>query len=101
MCFVIGAMSDRIDDIRKGFMILLPELDEKGQAIIYVNPALFDEKVEEVRIRTTIHSCAYISMQTLNRLLICINLGTSSFLVFSSCYHGNHKESPRLNFFNL
>ena len=43
-------MSDRIDDIRKGFMILLPVLDEKGRAIIYVNPALFEEdKVDEVR----------------------------------------------------
>jgi len=34
-------MSDRIDDIRKGFMILLPVLDKNGRAIIYVNPALF------------------------------------------------------------
>ena len=47
---IIGAMNDRIDDIRKGFMILLPVLDEKGRAIIYANPALMeDDKVEEVR----------------------------------------------------
>ena len=48
----IGAMSDRIEDIRKGFMILVPVLDEKGRAIIYFNPALMEDKVEEVR---TIH----------------------------------------------
>jgi len=45
-------MSDRIKDIRKGFMILLPVLDERGRAIIYFNPALMEDKVEEVR---TIH----------------------------------------------
>jgi len=55
MCIISkGAMSDRIDDIRKGFMILLPVLDEKGRAIIYCNPALMGDKVKEVR--TTIHS---------------------------------------------
>ena len=48
----IGAMSDRIEDIRKGFMILVPVLDEKGRAIIYFNPALMEDKVEEV---STIH----------------------------------------------
>ena len=46
----IGAMSDRIEDIRKGFLILLPVLDDKGRAIIYVNNALMGEQqVEEVR----------------------------------------------------
>jgi len=50
----IGAMSDRIEDIRKGFLILLPVLDDKGRAIIYANNALMGEEqqVEEVR-RTT------------------------------------------------
>ena len=37
-------MSDRIEDIRKGFMILLPVLDDKGRAIIYVNNALIGEQ---------------------------------------------------------
>jgi len=47
----IGSMSDRIEDIRKGFLILLPVLDEKGRAIIYVNNALMGEQqVDEVRI---------------------------------------------------
>jgi len=47
-------MSDRIEDIRKGFMILLPVLDDKGRAIIYVNNALMGEQqVDEVRRRTT------------------------------------------------
>jgi len=47
-------MSDRIEDIRKGFLILLPVLDDKGRAIIYANNALMGEEqqVEEVR-RTT------------------------------------------------
>ena len=45
-----GAMSDRIEDIRKGFLILLPVLDERGRAIIFYDPALSEEQqVEEVR----------------------------------------------------
>jgi len=49
MC-IKGAMSDRIEDIRKGYMILLPVLDERGRAIIYANPALMEGKVEEVSV---------------------------------------------------
>lgn len=45
-----GAMSDRIEDIRKGYMILLPVLDDKGRAIIYANPALMEGKVDEVSV---------------------------------------------------
>jgi len=44
-------MSDRIESIRKGFLILLPVLDEKGRAIIYSQPTLMGgekEIVEEV-----------------------------------------------------
>jgi len=43
-------MSDRIEDIRKGYMILLPVLDDKGRAIIYANPALMEGKVDEVSV---------------------------------------------------
>jgi len=42
-------MSDRIEDIRKGYLILLPVLDEQGRAVIYFNPALMENKVDEVR----------------------------------------------------
>ena len=42
-------MSDRIEDIRKGYLILLPVLDEQGRAVIYFNPALMGEQVDEVR----------------------------------------------------
>jgi len=44
-------MSDRVESIRKGFLILLPVLDEKGRAIIYSQPTLMGgekEIVEEV-----------------------------------------------------
>ena len=42
-------MSDRIEDMRKGFLILLPVLDDKGRAIIYANNALMGEQqVDEV-----------------------------------------------------
>ena len=37
-------MSDRIEDIRKGFLILLPVLDERGRAIIYYDPALSEDQ---------------------------------------------------------
>ena len=39
-----GALSDRIEDIRKGYLILLPKLDEKGRAIIDQNTALMGEQ---------------------------------------------------------
>lgn len=39
-----GAMSDRIEDIRKEFLILLPVLDERGRAIIYYDPALCEDQ---------------------------------------------------------
>ena len=38
-------MSDRIKDIRKGFLVLLPVLDERGRAIIYYDPALSEEQL--------------------------------------------------------
>ena len=44
-----GAMSDRIEDIRKGYLILLPVLDEQGRAVIYFDPSLMEDKVDEVR----------------------------------------------------
>ena len=47
----IGAMSGRMEDLIRGYLILLPVLDEKGRAIIYVNCALMGEQVEEVRTR--------------------------------------------------
>ena len=37
-------MSDRIEDIRKGFLILLPALDDRGRAIIYYDPALTEDQ---------------------------------------------------------
>jgi len=37
-------LSDRIEDIRKGYLILLPKLDEKGRAIIYLHTALMGEQ---------------------------------------------------------
>ena len=43
MC-IKGAMSDRIEDTRKGFLILLPVLDERGRAIIYYDPALSEDQ---------------------------------------------------------
>jgi len=44
-------MSDRIEYIRRGFLVLLPVLDEKGRAIIHGNfdPDLMGEElVDEV-----------------------------------------------------
>ena len=38
-----GAMSDHIESIKKGFLVLLPVLDEKGRAIIYGEPNLAAE----------------------------------------------------------
>ena len=45
-------MSDRIEDIRKGFLILLPKLDEKGRAIIFLNTALMGEQQVDEEVRT-------------------------------------------------
>lgn len=81
-------MSDRIDDIRKGFMILLPVLDEKGRAVIYANPALMGDKVEEVS-RTTIFMfiflCKLKDSSFIDNDTSPYHLGTPGVLVFSSC----------------
>lgn len=36
-------MSDHIESIKRGFLVLLPVLDEKGRAIIYGEPNLAAE----------------------------------------------------------
>ena len=41
-------MSDHIESIKKGFLVLLPVLDEKGRAIIYTEPALAEGEVDKV-----------------------------------------------------
>ena len=43
-----GAMSDHIESIKKGFLVLLPVLDEKGRAIIYGEPTLAEGEVDKV-----------------------------------------------------
>ena len=37
---IIGAMKDNIDVLQKGVLVLLPEPDDRGRAIIYFNPSL-------------------------------------------------------------
>jgi len=37
---IIGAMKDNIDDLQRGVLVLLPEPDDGGRAIIYFNPSL-------------------------------------------------------------
>ena len=41
-------MSDHIESIKKGFLVLLPVLDEKGRAIIYGEPTLAEGEVDKV-----------------------------------------------------
>jgi len=41
-------MSDHIESIKKGCLVLLPLLDEKGRAIIYSEPALAEGEVDKV-----------------------------------------------------
>jgi len=56
----IGAMSGRMEDLKRGYLILLPVLDEKGRAIIYVNCTLMGDQVEEVR-RRHIHDANHMT----------------------------------------
>jgi len=44
----IGAMSDHIESIKRGFLVLLPVLDDKGRAIIYAEPALAEGELDKV-----------------------------------------------------
>ena len=46
-----GAMSDHIESIKKGFLVLLPVLDEKGRAIIYGESTLAEGEVDKVCLR--------------------------------------------------
>ena len=43
-----GAMSDHIESIKKGFLVLLSVLDGKGRAIIYGEPTLAKGEVDKV-----------------------------------------------------
>ena len=48
---IIGAMKDNIDVLQRGVLVLLPEPDDGGRAIIYFNPSLKgkddDDKVHD------------------------------------------------------
>jgi len=41
-------MSDHIESIKRGFLVLLPVLDDKGRAIIYAEPALAEGELDKV-----------------------------------------------------
>ena len=36
-------MKDKVDDLKKGVLVLLPEPDERGRAIIYTNLSLLGD----------------------------------------------------------
>jgi len=36
-------MKDKVDVLKKGVLVLLPEPDERGRAIIYTNPSLLGD----------------------------------------------------------
>ena len=38
--YIIGAMKDKLDVLHRGVLVLLPEPDDIGRAIIYFNPSL-------------------------------------------------------------
>ena len=75
-------MSDRVESIRKGFLILLPILDEKGRAVIFSQPTLMGgekEIVEEVSCSTHM---SYAHMSNHRRLIAFVQLNlTQSYLV--------------------
>ena len=54
-----GAMSDHIESIKRGFLVLLPVLDEKGRAIIYAEPALAEGEADKVCVLVCWSSCIY------------------------------------------
>ena len=96
-------MSDRVESIRKGFLILLPVLDEKGRAIIYSQPTLMGgekEIVEEVSCLAHAHMSKHrglIAFVQLNPILI-IHSDTSSLVVFDSCCNGkSEREKERVH----
>ena len=37
---LLGAMKNNIDILQRGVLVLLPESDDRGRAIIYFNPSL-------------------------------------------------------------
>lgn len=38
--YYLGAMKDNIDLVKRGILVLLPELDDRGRSIIYANLSL-------------------------------------------------------------
>ena len=88
--YTIGAMSGRMEDLKRGYLILLPVLDEKGRAIIYVNCALMGEQVEEVRTKHTCqhHMTCSLKMFGSSSPLCFHYLDTSGMVVFDSYCNG-------------
>ena len=41
--YYLGAMKDNIDLVRRGILVLLPEPDDRGRAIIYFDPLKRDD----------------------------------------------------------
>lgn len=55
---IVGAMRNNLDVLKKGILVLLPEPDEGGRAIIYANLSLKgDGDPEKVRYFGLYYSC--------------------------------------------
>ena len=49
--YVLGAMKNNTHLLKKGALVLLPELDDGGRSIIYANPSLIgDDDPDKVRV---------------------------------------------------
>jgi len=71
----IGAMSDHIESIKKGFLVLLPVLDEKGRAIIYGEPTLAEGEVDKVCMCFCMWVLLHIYNSLFRRLInSCLNI---------------------------
>ena len=69
----IGAMSDHIESIKKGFLVLLPVLDEKGRAIIYGEPTMA-EGVDKVCFMFLLWGIQSLPIYSFHLLNSCLNI---------------------------
>ena len=76
----IGAMKDKVDILKKGILVLLPEPDDRGRAIIYTNLSLLGEGDTAEKVFFLLH-CVLVTVNFLKTsYLSCPSVSVSKIL---------------------
>ena len=93
---LLGAMKDNIDLVKRGILVLLPELDDRGRSIIYANLSLRgDGDPDKVCVFWTL-LCWFALYSICNNQISPVSnilLGDPIVVVFDTCCNGETKLS--------